>query len=84
MTSVTSWSAGPSPRLAVRARIVLACAEPGVVYQRVAADLGVPEMTTAKWRERFTARLDGLVGGELLGRYCAVSTLPRRRLPPGG
>src|SRR5450432_707700 len=29
------WSRGASPRLAVRAQIVLACAEPGVVYERV-------------------------------------------------
>ncbi len=78
------WSGGPSLRLATRARIGLACAEPGAVYQRVVADLGVPEMTMGKWRKRFTAGLDGLVGGELLGRYCAVSTPPRRRFPPGG
>jgi transposase-like protein len=35
--------------LAVRAKIVLACAEPGVVYARVAADLGVTTMTVGKW-----------------------------------
>src|SRR6266498_5056664 len=63
------WSGGPSPRLAVRARIVLACADPGVVYQRVAADLGVTEMTVGKWRKRFAgARLDGLADGERPGR----------------
>ena len=40
------WShGGGSARLAVRAKIVLACAEPGVVYERVAADLGVTTMT---------------------------------------
>jgi hypothetical protein len=47
------WSHGSSPRLALWARIVLRCAEPGVVYQRVAADLGVTEMTVGKWRKRF-------------------------------
>jgi transposase-like protein len=39
--------------LAVRAKIVLACAEPGVVYERVAAELGVTTMTVGAWRERF-------------------------------
>jgi transposase len=63
------WSRGASPRLAVRARIVLACAEPGVVYQRLAADLGVTEMTVGKWRRRFAgARLEGLADGERPGR----------------
>jgi hypothetical protein len=41
-----AWSrGGESARLAVRAQIVLACAEPGVVYERVATDLGVTTMT---------------------------------------
>ncbi len=63
------WSGGPSRRPAVRARIVLACAEPGVVYQRVAADLGVTQMTVGKWRTRFAgARLEGLADGERAGR----------------
>jgi len=53
----------------VRARIVLACAEPGAVYQRVAADLGVTAMTVSKWRRRFAgARLDGLADGARAGR----------------
>jgi transposase len=63
------WSQGPSPRLAVRARIVLACAEPGAVYERVAAGLGVTTMTVGKWRRRFAgAGLDGLADGERPGR----------------
>ena len=37
---LAAWSRGGSARLSVRAKIVLACAEPGVVYERVAADLG--------------------------------------------
>jgi transposase-like protein/transposase len=62
------WSRGSS-RVAVRAAIVLACAEPGVVYERVAAELGVTKMTVAKWRKRFVEdRLDGLVDGERPGR----------------
>ena len=63
------WSVGVSSRLAVRARIVLACAEPSVVYAQVAADLGVTMMTVSKWRTRFEeSRLAGLVDGERTGR----------------
>lgn len=55
--------------MAVRAAIVLACAEPGVVYERVAAELGVTTMTVSKWRRRFAEeRLAGLVDGERPGR----------------
>jgi transposase len=54
------WSR-ESSRLAVRARIVLRCAEPGVVYEQVAADLGVSRVTVHAWCRRFAeARLDGL------------------------
>ena len=53
----------------MRARIVLACAEPGVVYERVAADLGVTTMTVGKWRKRFLqARLEGMADSERPGR----------------
>jgi transposase len=46
--------------LAMRARIVLACAEGGTNKQ-VAADLGMDESTVDRWRARFIARrLDGL------------------------
>ena len=55
--------------MAVRAKIVLACAEPGVVYERVAAELGVTTMTVGAWRKRFArARCDGLVDGRRSGR----------------
>jgi transposase len=47
------WSAGGGSRLAVRARIVLACSEPGVVYARLAEELGVSVMTVHNIRRRF-------------------------------
>src|SRR3954447_17582335 len=63
------WSHGDSGRLAVRAKIVLACGEPGVVYERLAADLGVTTMTVGAWRKRFARdRCDGLVDGRRSGR----------------
>ena len=46
--------------LAMRAKIVLACAE-GRMNKQVAADLGVDESTVDRWRARFIARrLEGL------------------------
>jgi transposase-like protein/transposase len=55
--------------VAVRAAIVLACAEPGVTYERVAAEFGVTKMTVGKWRKRFAEdRLDGLADEERPGR----------------
>jgi DNA segregation ATPase FtsK/SpoIIIE-like protein len=41
--------------LALRARIVLPCAD-GAMNKRVAADLGVDEATVGRWRARFVAR----------------------------
>src|SRR3984957_18013031 len=55
------WSQGSSPMLAERARIVLACAEPGSGVARVAAELGSTRMTVRKWRRRVAE--DGLAGG---------------------
>ena len=62
-------SRGGSLRRAVRARIVLALAEPAAVPARVAADLGVTVATVAKWRERFEASgVDGLIDSQRPGR----------------
>lgn len=47
--------------LAQRARIVLACAEPGSTNSGVARSLGVSRPSVTTWRQRFRAhRLDGL------------------------
>jgi transposase len=63
------WSVGEGSRLAVRARIVLACAEPGVVYARLAEELGVSVMTVIHVGRRFAeSRLGGLVDRPRPGR----------------
>ncbi|MBA4187420.1 MAG: IS630 family transposase [Planctomycetaceae bacterium] len=60
---LTTWASRPksSQRLALRSRIILACAdEPS--NKTVAANLGVCGATVGTWRSRFLAgRLDGLV-----------------------
>ena len=62
-------SRGESARRAVRARIVLALAEPSAVPARVAADLGVTVATVDKWRKRFeVAGVDGLIDSQRPGR----------------
>ena len=72
---LAAWSRGPGRR-AVRARIVLACAEPGAVNDRVAAELGVTTLTVGKWRRRFAgAGLEGLADGVRPGRPKAGLTL---------
>jgi transposase len=60
---LTTWASRPksSQRLALRARIVLACADESS-NKAVAARLGVCGATVGTWRTRFVAkRLDGLV-----------------------
>ena len=54
--------------LALRARMILACAE-GRTNMVVAAELGVTHQTVGKWRARFVARgLDGLCDAPRSGR----------------
>ena len=63
------WSVSSSSRLTTRAKIILACAEPDVVYAQLARQLGVTTMTVINVRKRFAAsRLDGLVDRPRAGR----------------
>jgi transposase len=65
---LAAWSREPGRR-GTRARIVLACAQPGVANEQVAADLGVTAVTVGKWRRQFCeAGLAGLADGERPGR----------------
>jgi transposase len=62
-STLQRWAKRPSSAQAValRCRIVLACAE-GISNSQVARQLGVARPTVTKWRARFVAdRLDGLV-----------------------
>jgi len=62
--------------LAERAKIVLACAEPGSGVARVAGQLGLTRMTVRKWRRRFAeAGLGGLADNDRPGRPVAALTL---------
>jgi transposase-like protein len=50
-----------SPALALRCRIVLACADGDRTHGEIAAELGCNPATISKWRNRFAVdRLDGL------------------------
>jgi transposase len=62
-----------SQALALRSKIVLACAE-GLPSREVAERLGAHEDTVGKWRRRFIAgRLDGLADEDRPGRPPSVT-----------
>ena len=69
------WSrrAKSAQALALRCRIVLACAE-GLSNVEVGERLGISRKTVGKWRSRFmTRRLDGLVDEERTGRPPSIT-----------
>jgi transposase len=66
-------------RVAIRARIVLACAEPGASNAQVARDLGTAVVTVRRWRAAFArGGLDALLDAPRDGRPKAELTVTRQ------
>ncbi len=64
-----------SQALALRCRIVLACAEGDRTRDEVAAEVGCNPATVTKWRHRFAAdRLDGLTDAPRPGAVRTIAT----------
>jgi len=62
-----------SQALALRCRIVLACAD-GADNKTVAVQLGCAQVTVGKWRSRFVEhRLDGLTDDDRPGRPTSIT-----------
>ncbi len=92
--SLTAWSRRrkTAQALALRSRIILACAAAGTIGS-VAAELGVSRDMVSKWRGRFLmARLEGLTAEPRPGRPRLISdgqveqviTATLEQAPPGG